>query len=257
MSELIIAAQLFTLRDLLKDKTKSEIYDVLKKVKDIGYNAVQISGIGEVTPKVAKYYTEITNELELDVCATHFALEYMEENTEWIIELHKMWKCQYVGIGIMPENLRNPEGLSEFAKRCNQLGEKLKNEGIQLIYHNHKFEFEKYGGKAWLQHLLELFNPDYVQLEIDVYWVQAGGGNPVSWIEKVEGNMGVMHFKDMRIVKDEQQFAEIGQGNLEWDTIIRAAIKAKVKYGAVEQDRFTNDPIESLKVSYNYLLTQL
>ncbi len=90
-------------------------------------------------------------------------------------------------------------------------------------------------------------------MEIDTYWVQAGGANPVTWIKKVSGNMGVMHLKDFRIVDDEQQFAEIGQGNMEWVEILEAANEVGVIYAAVEQDSFTEDPLESLRVSYDYL----
>lgn len=253
MSELIIAAQLFTVRELLQGKSEEEIKEVLSKVKNIGYKAIQISGVGEITPELGKTYEKVAKELDLKICATHFSLEYMEENTQWIVDIHKKWQCSYAGIGSMPEHLRTENGLMEFVDRCNELGKRLKKEGIQLIYHNHKFEFEKMDGKPWLQILLDKFNPEYVQLELDVYWVQAGGANPVTWINKVADKMGIMHFKDMRIVDDEQRFAEIGQGNLEWMDIIEASRNANVCYAAVEQDRHTEDPMESLKISYDFI----
>lgn len=255
MKKPIIAAQLFTVRELLNGKSQDEIRKVLTQIKGIGYNAVQISGIGEVTKEVADIYQRVVADLELDVCATHFSLEYMEENVDWVIEIHKKWQCSYAGVGIMPEALRSSEKLDEFIQRMNTLGKKLKEAGIWLIYHNHKLEFEKINGIPWLQYLLDNFDSSCVQLELDTYWVQAGGANPVTWIEKVTGNMGVMHLKDMRIVDNEQQFAEIGQGNLEFVKILEAANDAKVIYAAVEQDRFTDDPIESLRVSFEYLST--
>jgi len=253
MKKPIIAAQLFTVRELLGGKSEEEIRLVLKKIKEIGYEAVQVSGIGEVTPEVADIYERITDDLGLDICATHFALEYMETHTDWVIEIHKKWQCNYVGVGIMPDNLKSANGLDEFVERMNALGKVFKASGIQLIYHNHKFEFELVKGQPWLGYLLDHFNPDYVQLEIDTYWVQAGGANPVAWIKKVSGNMGVMHLKDFRIIENEQQFAEIGYGNLSWVEILEAANEAGVIYAAVEQDRFTEDPIESLRMSYDYL----
>lgn len=253
MKKPIIAAQLYTVRELLSGKSEEEIRHVLTQIREIGYEAIQISGIGEVTSEVAEIYERITADLKLDICATHFALEYIEDNLEWVIELHKKWQCDYIGVGSMPLNLRFTDKLKGFAERMNAVGKKLKASGIQLIYHNHKFEFEQIDGKPWLQYLLDHFNPEYVQLEIDTYWVQAGGANPVTWIKKVSGNMGVLHLKDFRIVKDEQQFAEIGQGNLQWVEILEAANVAGVIYAAVEQDSFTADPIESLRISYDYL----
>jgi len=255
MKKPVIAAQLYTVRDLLKEKSEEEIRSVLTTIRDIGYSAIQISGIGEVTLEVATTYQKIASELDLDICATHFSLEYMEQNTELIIAIHTLWKCEYAGVGSMPEELRSSERLDEFVMRMNTLGKKLKEAGIWLIYHNHKFEFEKVKGMSWLEYFSEKFDSSCVQLEIDTYWVQAGGANPVTWINKVADKMGVMHLKDMRIVKDEQQFAEIGQGNMDWVEILEAAAKAKVSYAAVEQDQFTDDPIESLRISFDYLKT--
>lgn len=252
-NNLKIGAQLYTLRDLLKGQNKEVTRDVLKKVKAIGYDHIQVSGIGEITPEVAEMYRDITKELDLNICATHFSLPYMEAHLDWVIELHKMWQCNYVGIGSMPQEMREAKHLEAFIDRCNALGQKLKAEGIQLIYHNHHFEFEHVDGKPWLERMLEGFNAEDVQLEIDTYWVQSGGGDPVAWVEKVCGNMGVMHLKDMRIVKNEQQFAEIGQGNMNWRKILDAAQRSGVTYAVVEQDGFTEDPIGSLRESMVYL----
>jgi sugar phosphate isomerase/epimerase len=253
MKKPIIAAQLYTVRELLNGKNEAEIKSVLSKIKDMGYDAIQISDIGDVTLEVAELYKTIAAELNLDICATHFSLDFMEANTELIIEIHKKWECIYAGVGSMPLEVRTTDQLDGFISRMNRLGEKLKAAGIWLVYHNHKFEFEKMEGQPWLQYLLDHFDPSCVQLEIDTYWVQAGGASPVTWINKVAGNMGIMHLKDMRIVNDEQQFAEIGQGNLEWINILEAANAAKVAYAAVEQDSFTEDPLESLRISYEYL----
>lgn len=255
MKKPIIAAQLFTVRELLADKSEEEIRKVLTEISQIGYQAIQISGVGLVTPEKAEIFRKVASELKLDICATHFAADYMEDNLDWVIKVHKLWDCSYAGVGIMPESYRQADKLDDFVILMNDLGKQLKEAGIQLIYHNHKLEFEQKDGQTWLDYLYQHFNPDYVQMELDVYWVQAGGGSPVTWINKVAGKMGVMHLKDYRIVKDEVQFAEIGQGNLEWVPILEAANEAGVTYAAVEQDRFTDDPIQSLKESYDYLMT--
>lgn len=257
MGSFVLAAQLYTLRELLKGKDEVTTREVLSQVKAMGYKAIQVSGIGDITPEIADMYLKISKELDLDICATHFNLAYIEENLDWIIKLHLLWECKYVGIGSMPEALRTPEGIDIFADHCDVIAKKLKTYGLTLVYHNHKFEFEKRDGRPWLEILLEKFNRSCVQLELDTYWVQAGGANPVEWIEKVPGNMGVIHFKDMRIVGDEQQFAEIGQGNINWQAIIEATKKAGVVYAAVEQDGYTTKPLESLKVSIDYLKTFL
>ncbi|MDA3846352.1 MAG: sugar phosphate isomerase/epimerase [Vallitaleaceae bacterium] len=252
MNKLIVAAQLYTVKDLLKDKSEGEVRNVLKQIKDIGYDAVQISGIGPVTKELALRYQTICEALELEICATHVGLSDLQEDLDWIIEYHNMWKCHYVGIGSMPNGYKTKTGVIEFAKICNELGAKLNKEGIHLVYHNHRFEFEKFGSKTMMDMLFDNFD-NHVEFEIDTYWVQAGGMNPVEWIEKVDGRMGVVHFKDMRIKDDQQEFAEVGSGNLDWHQILEACRKTAVIYAAVEQDAFYEDAIESLKMSRDYI----
>ena len=253
MRDFKIAAQLYTVRELLAGKNKSEIFKVLEQIKEIGYNAVQISGVGSVDMKLAEIYSKACKDLELEVCATHTSLENLESDLPWIVDYHKMWDSKFVGIGAMPEKYRNKKGLKEFIDKCNEIGEKLDEYDLRLIYHNHKFEFEKIGSKTMMQKLVKGFDSDFVEFEIDTYWIQAGGENPVNWIYKTDGRMSVVHFKDFRIKDDEQQFAEIGKGNLNWNRIIEACRETEIQYAAVEQDSFTDNPIESLRISYNYL----
>lgn len=252
MANLIIAAQLYTVRELLKDKSPEEIRSVLKAIKDMGYEAVQISGVGPITRELAETYQEICKELELDICATHVGLEQLLEDLDQVIACHQLWNCQYVGIGSMPEVYRNEEGALSFISICNEIGDKLSAAGLQLIYHNHRFEFQRYQGKTIMDSLFENFN-ETVGFEIDTYWIQAGGMSPEEWIRKVKGRMAVVHFKDMRIHEDQQEFAEVGYGNLNWQEIIKACTDTGVIYGAVEQDSFYKDPLESLKMSREFL----
>lgn len=92
-----------------------------------------------------------------------------------------------------------------------------------------------------------------VGFELDLYWVQAGGGSPVEWIRKVDGRMQVVHLKDMAIVDSKQVFAEIGEGNMNYKEIIATCRNNGVEWFVVEQDVCRRDPFESLEISLNYL----
>jgi sugar phosphate isomerase/epimerase len=96
-------------------------------------------------------------------------------------------------------------------------------------------------------------DPEYFGFEIDTFWIQSGGANPVEWIYKVNGRMDVVHFKDMAIKEDQQIFAEIGEGNLNWDAIVKACRETGVKWYAIEQDKCLRDPFDSLTMSLKYL----
>ena len=135
--------------------------------------------------------------------------------------------------------------------------------GLHLYYHNHHFEFERFGGKTGFELLVENTDPDYVGFEIDVHWIQRAGQDPVRWIRRLAGRAELVHLKDYRIrfpegepspdifVKEQCiQFAEIGQGNLDMPAIIDASLEAGAVYLPIEQDQtYGRDPFECLKES--------
>lgn len=245
-----ITVQLYTLREFMK--TPEEIRKSLKKVRDIGYGSVQVSGLGIIDPYILK---EMTDELGLAICVTHIPYNRFMNDLDNLIKEHKLWGCINVGIGSMPEKYRDQgkSGYEQFAKEFSEIGKKLSQHGLRFVYHNHRFEFQKYDGVSGLDILLNESDPKYFDFEIDTYWIQAGGADPVEWIKKVEGRMEVVHLKDMAILNNEQIFAEIGQGNLDWIKILDACKEIGVKWYAVEQDKCLRDPFESLKISYDYL----
>lgn len=243
-----VAAQLYTLRDFLK--TPEDIADSLKKVKQIGYRAVQVSGLGPIDSRQLK---EIADREGLTICATHVPYADLTDNLDAVIEKHKIWGCKYVGLGSMPNEYRTSrEGYSAFAKQASEIGRKLNDAGLKFIYHNHNFEFVKFEGKSGMDILLEETDPEAVDFELDVYWVQAGGADPIEWIRKVRGRMKVVHLKDMVIVNGrEQRFAEVGEGNMNFPGILEACREIGVEWGPVEQDQcYERDPFESLAISF-------
>lgn len=244
-----IAAQLYTIREYTK--TPEDIEKSLKRVKDMGYNAVQVSGIGPIEDKELK---DIVDKIGLKICATHISFERMQEDIDAVIEQHKLWDCQYVGLGSMPQKYReSKETVIEFAKEASEIGKVLSDNGLKFIYHNHAFEFAKFDGKTIMDILLEETDENF-GFEIDTYWVQAGGANPVDWIYKVKGRMDVVHFKDMVMNhKNEQIMAEVGEGNLNWPDIIKACNETGVEWCPVEQDICQRNPFESLEISINNL----
>lgn len=249
-----IAAQLYTLRDYVR--TAEELDETLGKVKAIGYDAVQLSGIGPIAPDEV---ASICSRHGLTICATHVPYERLLDDLDALIAEHQSWNCKYIGLGGLPEQYRaSREGYEEMAGILCDIGTKLAAAGLELVYHNHKFEFEKFGdgGSTGMDILLEGSTPQGQQaaysLELDTYWVQAGGADPVAWIRKSD-RMKVVHLKDMAILKDQQVFAEIGEGNLNWPAIIEACREIGVEWYVVEQDTCQRDPFESLAISYKAL----
>ena len=91
--------------------------------------------------------------------------------------------------------------------------------------------------------------------EIDTYWVDAGGEDPVAYIEKYADRLPFLHIKDRTKGPDHEvcPFAEVGRGTLEWDSIFAAAASAGIEWYIVEQDRWQRPPLECARLSFEFL----
>ena len=256
MSHPKLTAQLYTVRDFCK--TLADFDASMKKVADIGYTAVQVSGIGPIPHEDVK---AVTDKYGLKIVITHVGFDYLQNDIDAAIAQHKLWECPNVAVGSMPRPYHEmgEEGFHQFAKDATEVGKKLADAGLTFSYHNHSFEFVRFGKKTGLDIIYEESDPRYLQAEIDTYWIQHGGGDVVAWIKRMKDRMPVIHFKDMVMIRGEQMWsmqqtmAEIGEGNLNWPKIIKACKKANVEWYAIEQDRCMRDPFESLKISYDNL----
>jgi len=249
----MIAAQMYTVRDFTK--TPSDIAESVKKVKAIGYDAMQVSGFGPIDPKELK---QIADDNDVEICATHIGFDRMRDDTQAVIDEHLLWGCKYPAIGSLPQSYREDgeEGYLQFAKDASEVGAKLADAGLTFAYHNHNFEFQKFGNRTALELILRETDPKSVQLEIDVYWVQAGGADPAEWIRKAAHRIDLVHLKDMAIEGRETRFAEVGEGNMNFAAIFEAGRQSGTRWYIVEQDRcYNRDPFDSLKISYNNLKT--
>lgn len=244
-----LVAQLYTVRDFTQ--TPEDIKMTLKKVKEIGYSAVQVSGFGPIDPYHLK---DLADETGVKIVVTHSDEYRMRNDFDALVKEHKLWDCKYVGLGSMPKDYpRDYDGYARFAREFSDIARKFADEGLKLVYHNHAFEFEKFRGKTGLEIIFDESDPEVFGFEIDTYWVQAGGADPVEWIKKVQGRMEVIHLKDMAIKERKQIYAEIGEGNLNWPKILKACDDIGVKWYCVEQDICPGDPFESLAISFNNL----
>lgn len=252
MKQTQLAAQLYTLRDYAQ--TEQQLDETLAKVAVIGYRAVQVSGIGPIAPEAVKRLVDKHN---LQICATHFSYDSLVNSLDDVISSHLLWDCKYVGIGSMPPSFRNDQaGYVAFTRQMNDIGKRLSQHELQFVYHNHKFEFERFNGETGMDWILNEADERDFHFELDTYWVQAGGGDPAAWIRKLQGRMKVIHLKDMEIISNEQIYAEVGSGNMNWDAILKACRDIGIEWYVVEQDVCRRDPFESLEMSYRYLLNR-
>jgi sugar phosphate isomerase/epimerase len=246
MAKSSIGLQMYTLRNFCK--TPEYISETLKKVGKMGYEVVQLSGMAPMDPKELK---KILDDNGLHACSTHTGYTKIVENTDEVIEEHKILGCEAIMCPGLPRELHNKEGYLKAAEEFAKVLPKIKESGLLVGYHNHGTEFERYDGEVGLEMLLE--NCSELHAEIDTYWVQYGGGDPAFWIEKYSGRVSQIHFKDMGIVKKSQTMPPIGDGNLNWERILEASKRAGVEYYLVEMDHPTIDPFQASRVSLEHM----
>ncbi len=245
-----IGAQFYTLREHCK--TTEELAEALKKVADIGYKTVQLSGVCAYDPAWMK---EQLAQNGLLCVLTHTATDRLLAEPATVAAEHEVYGCKHIGIGYY--NIAEA-GMDAFVEKFVPVGEALHATGKQLMYHNHHMEFAKLGDDLIMQQLIDRFTPRQLGVTMDTYWVQAGGADPVVWLRKLAGRTPCIHLKDMGYLPGTPHaMLPVGEGNLNWDAILAAAQDTGVQYALVEQDNCNGrDPFECLASSYKYLKAQ-
>ncbi len=248
ISQKNLAAQLYTIREYLK--TPKDIADSMRKIKAAGYDAVQISGMGPIeTEELAR----ILDGEGLVCCASHDSGELLFNSLDEVIDRLHGLNCPFTAYPYPHVKWTCEEDCLRLAAGLNEIGARLKGEGITLCYHNHNLEFEKFNGRTVLDIIYAASTAENVKGEPDTYWVQQGGANPVAWINKLSGRLPLLHLKDSGYRGGKQCEMEIGSGNLDWKSILGAADEAGCLWYIVEQDNSPGSPFDSLRMSRDYL----
>src|SRR5688500_14221424 len=183
------AIQLYTLRDL----TAKDFAGTMKAVAKLGYKYVETAGYGDL--KTAKAAKQALDDAGLKASSGHFAIDLLEKNIEQVLADAQTLGIDTVVCPFIAEDRRKDYVAT--AKVLETAGSQLHQHGVVLAYHNHSFEFQKFGGKYGLDILYENTSPHLVVAEIDVYWVQHGGVNPAEYCDKLGERVRLLHLKDM------------------------------------------------------------
>jgi sugar phosphate isomerase/epimerase len=241
----LIAAQLYTVRDQLRDP--SQVGSVLRRLRDIGYRAVEVAGLG---PGARERFAAELSGAELVACAVHVPLERLVGDLDGVAAECREWGCGYVVLPSLPDGYRSEAGYRRFAAEAAELATRLRAFALQLVYHNHSHELERYGKQTGLELLLAASASDTLKAELDTYWLQYGGVNPSSYIRRFKGRVPLVHLKDMAVRDGRPMMAEVGEGNLDWPDILNACRDAGTEWLVVEQDESERNPMESLAISH-------
>ena len=250
---MILGAQFYTVKDFTKDL--DSFAETLKKVADIGYTTVQISGTCDFE---ADWLAEQLKATGLKCVLTHTKPQRILEETKKVCDEHKTFGCRNIGLGMMPNGkIMTDEVYDKFIADFTPAIKEIAKNDCKFFFHNHAAEFLKAGnGKTYMEKLMDDFTADELNFTLDTYWVQYAGCNSEEWLRKLGGRLECIHLKDMTMYgeKWEHRMAPVGSGTMNFESIINTAADCGVSYLLVEQDKcYDEDPFDCLTKSYKYL----
>lgn len=274
MKKFKVGLQLYSVRDQME----KDMEGTLKAVKEMGYDYVEFAGY---FGKSAEEIRALLDKYSLTCISVHQGLDFYEEGGQSAVEYIKTLGAKYSAIPwYQAEKLAGSPEWEETKALFNRCGELLKKNGIQMLYHNHDFEFVKVDGKYKHDYLMQEIARDLLKPEFDTCWVRYAGEDPCKYLDMYAGDVDVLHLKDFTCKKlangpayalidaegnpikaaskeeNEFRFRPVGQGMQDFPAILAAAEKAGTEYIIVEQDQTYELPsLEAVRQSREYLKT--
>ena len=254
----------------VRGEAKADLRGTLTQIKEMGYDGVEFAGLYGYAPEDIR---DMCTEIGLVPISAHVPYLDLIADPEGTLAMYKTIGCKFVAVPYLnPEYRPGTEKFPEVVEGIKKIGSVAKEMGIQLLYHNHDFEFVKLDGKYALDVLYEETTPDILQTELDVCWVNVGGEEPAGYIRKYTGRAPVVHLKDFYGEKSEDMYEligiekkvsrpnnfelrPVGSGIQNFPEIIKAAEDAGTEWLIVEQDNPSMGltPIECAQKSREYL----
>jgi len=267
MKKFPVAIQVYSVRD----DAAADLDGTFAKIKEYGYDGVEFAGLYGKTPAEIKAVCE---KYDLVPVSAHVPFVDMLKNPMGVLEQYAEIGCKYVAVPyLVPEHRPGNSNFEYVVAFIEVLGKAAKKLGMQLLYHNHDFEFLKIDGKYALDMLYDTIPEDLLKTELDTCWVNVGGEDPSAYIRKYSGRAPVVHLKDFYGEKSENmyeligienkapkrpdgfEFRPVGSGLQNFPAILEAATDAGAEWVVVEQDKPSMGltALESAKKSREYL----
>ena len=250
---------LYTVRDSMNKDARA----TLQKVAKAGYVNVESAGYnnGKFYNLTPTEFKALLDEMKLTPISAHQGSVTFDNVDQQIADL-KAAGFKYFVIPVPPMGLFTYDavnkklgmkgGAKNLAEILNKLGQKCKDAGLELLYHNHDFEFAKDDdGNVVLDYLLEHCDKSIVNFQMDLYWVTKAGKDPVEYFKRYPGRFKIWHVKDM---DDQGRFAPVGNGHIDFKRILANKNLSGMQYYYVEQDAcFNETPLEAIVISHKGL----
>ena len=252
-----IGVQLYTVRNAMK----TDLPGTIAKVAQIGYQEVEFAGYFDHSPKEIRSVLDQNN---LSAPSAHIPYDVLDDKWPGVLEAAQVVGHKYIVCPWIDDEVRKQGRWKEAAAKFNKAAEASKKAGIQFAYHNHHFEFVPVEGKFAYDVLLEQTDPNLVQMEMDLCWMNIAGQDPIKYFERYPGRFSLVHVKDVKKIPPktgdapvdfEKVFPEmtsVGAGVIDFKRIFAESDKAGIKHYFVEND-YPKSEFDNIQASYKYL----
>ena len=218
-----IGLQLYTLRKPFA----ADPLGTLSRIRETGYDAVEFAApLGSDFAGFAAHMRDIG----LDCPSAHVGLADMADRPDAVLTMAKTLGCRYL---VMPYVMPDQRDWPTVISTLGAFAERARGEGLRVAYHHHDFEFEKADGQRPFDRLVGETDPEFVDFELDVYWLKKGGEDPKAFIETMAGRVKLIHLKDMA---PDGGMADVGAGTFDFAALLKAAAAAGAEHYFVEHD---------------------
>ncbi|CAN0602587.1 unnamed protein product, partial [Ectocarpus sp. 12 AP-2014] len=206
-------------------------------VNRAGIAAIETVGTQDVS---ADELNALLEEYGLDVISSHVPLDDLRNRLDETVTFNQAIGNDTLTLPYLAEDARpsDAEGWQTLGAELGDIAAELETEGFRLAYHNHDFEMEMYGDKTALEHLFDAAG-SHLLAELDIAWVARGGLDPVEYVSRFDGQLFAVHAKDNApegTAEEQGGFATLGEGVLDWDSILPAIEAAGVEWYIIEHD---------------------
>ncbi|MDP2932611.1 MAG: sugar phosphate isomerase/epimerase [bacterium] len=240
MNDLKVGIQLYTVREPLKH----DFEGTLQKLAGMGIKGVELAFFyGGLEPDAL---AKLMKKLKMEVCGIYEGFDNLCNPDGKVYEYAGALDCKYLTSGLGLQAFKDDFAgcVAKFKKACAIAGSK----GRTVCYHAHAHEFEKINGEYIMDKILA--DVPEMAFEADTAWIKCGGADPATYIKKHLNRIPLVHFKD---VKADKTITELGNGVVDFPAVLRVIRGSKVGWISYEQDSTALTPLESTKISMDYL----
>ncbi len=236
-----IGIQLYSLRQ----EMASDFEGTLERLAEIGYTEMEFAGYHGKSPSEVR---SILDGFGLTSPAAHIPYSDIRQNLEREIDIAATIGQQYIVVPSIPSDERSLDDYRRHAETLNLAGEKTREAGITLAYHNHDFEFEiQEGGRIGYDIITSQTEPELVVFEMDLYWAEEAGYDATFFFLKYPGRYPLIHVKDRAF---SGEMVDVGRGYIDFAELFSYARKGGFRHYIVEHDN-PGDSFNSMAYSYD------